>query len=196
VPVPMVESPMPAAAPARTSVTAPVPVLISRPAPAVVVAYADATQPLANEAAIGLAPVAALLAVATPEAAVLVPGLATVTNNLDLTHYQSILDFDLAVTSLSEPLVARQPATGPDPLAFAPDPLASAVQRDGRDGRDRDSRVSASSELRVRFDRRARLIDADAGETRQHAWLQNWVSGRDPHVARKNADWRVVLPRS
>ncbi len=196
VPVPMVESPMPAAAPALTSVTAPVPVLISRPAPAVVVAYADATQPLANEAAIGLAPVAALLAVATPEAAVLVPGLATVTNNLDLTHYQSILDFDLAVTSLSEPLVARQPATGPDPLAFAPDPLASAVQRDGRDGRDRDSRVSASSELRVRFDRRARLIDADAGETRQHAWLQNWVSGRDPHVARKNADWRVVLPRS
>ncbi len=127
--------------------------------------------------------------------AVVPPDLTPPVTSLDLAQYQPDLGFVVAVAKLSEPVVVPQPAIGTDTLVHAAD--AAAVASSGyRDGRDRDGRASAGSELRVRFDRRARLVDADTGDARQSGWVQNWVNGRDAHVARKSADWRVVLPRS
>jgi len=73
---------------------------------------------------------------------------------------------------------------------------AAALPQTGRERDDRHAANAAGSDLRVRFDRRARLLDAaEWQDVRQSTWQQNWVSGRDAHVARKNADWRVVVSR-
>jgi hypothetical protein len=47
----------------------------------------------------------------------------------------------------------------------------------------------------VRFDRSARIDEGNAPAGRANEWLGHWVSGRDSHVPRKSADWRIVLPR-
>jgi hypothetical protein len=161
----------------------------SAPAPAASDADQDATPQAATVVAAAVAPPA--------EQALVAPELAAPTSSLDLSQYQPALDFVVATPIVPGPIVQRRASVADAwPPALDTAAAAAALPQTGRERDDRHAANAAGSDLRVRFDRRARLLDAaEWQDVRQSTWQQNWVSGRDAHVARKNADWRVVVSR-
>jgi hypothetical protein len=103
------------------------------------------------------------------------------------------------------PVLQEYRVAAPDFSALVSDPLArqdlagvlspADESQSGGQPPMRDGSTLAASDVRIRFDRHARIDEAQPTTSRSSAWLGQWVQGQDAHVPRKNADWRVVLPR-
>ena len=196
-PSPPAETPQPATAQAPQTHTA----ASTEPASDASTMEAAVTPPPAPEPAVADVEPATSPQPATVAADVadVVPEMPAPVSSVDLSQYQPALDFVVAVPSLSASIAARQ-AGGANAWSSAGDAAGIAASVQPQTGRERDDHQAtagaATPDLRVRFDRRARLVDsAEWQDGRQNTWQQNWVSGRDAHVARKSADWRVVVSR-